>query len=727
MNAIDWNSSLTTLGLAGFIAALALALGWVQFVRSGRRLHVAVLEGLRALIVFALALTLLQPEVTQELDRVDEPVVAALMDRSGSMTTADTSTPEGFISREAWIDQTVSDAPWASLPSATRVSVEDFAAAPEDANGLEGTDINAALDSILERESALRAVILFTDGSWNLGPSPVAAALRYRATGVPIYSVAVGRETPLPDLSIPEVSPPTYGLLGEQIAIPFRIRSSLPREVQTQVTLTTSAGEEVTKDIVLQPGVELQDAILWYPEEEGVTQLTLSVPVEADEAIADNNEEAFEIQIRMETLKALIVDSLPRWEYRYLRNALERDPGVDMRCMLFHPEIGVGGGRNYLNTFPSDKETIGAYDVIFLGDVGIGEGELTMEQAELIRGLVESQAGGLVFTPGRRGRLLSLVDSPLGDLLPVSLDPDAPTGVPLNNETPLTLTQKGSRHLLTRFETQQEDNAELWQRLPGFFWSAPVMKSRPGAEVLGVHGSLRNEWGRLPVLVTRPFGSGNTLFMGTDAAWRWRRGVEDKYHYRLWSQVTRWMAHKRNQAEGDGIRANLSPESPSVGDEVFLQATILDESGFPIEYGDAQARFTAPSGSVERIQLRSVEGGWGVFQGQFEPEEAGRYQLVVESLEHGRRLEAEFAVTAPRLEKVGEPVDAAILREIARMTGGRTFGVDGVEELMATIQALPERESIDKRVRIWSHPAWGGALLLALAVYWTGRKLTGMV
>ena len=100
---------------------------------------------------------------------------------------------------------------------------------------------------------------------------------------------------------------------------------------------------------------------------------------------------------------------------------------------------------------------------------------------------------------------------------------------------------------------------------------------------------------------------------------------------------------------------------------------------------------------------------------------------MVESLEHGRRLEAEFAVTAPRLEKVGEPVDAAILREIARMTGGRTFGVDGVEELMATIQALPERESIDKRVRIWSHPAWGGALLLALAVYWTGRKLTGMV
>ena len=27
--------------------------------------------------------------------------------------------------------------------------------------------------------------------------------------------------------------------------------------------------------------------------------------------------------------------------------------------------------------------------------------------------------------------------------------------------------------------------------------------------------------------------------MGSDSAWRWRRGVEDKFHYRFWSQVVR--------------------------------------------------------------------------------------------------------------------------------------------------------------------------------------------
>ncbi len=97
----------------------------------------------------------------------------------------------------------------------------------------------------------------------------------------------------------------------------------------------------------------------------------------------------FRIAVRSETLKVLVVDSLPRWEYRYLRNALERDPGVESHCVLFHPSLGPGGGRNYLTAFPGTKEQLQRYDVIFLGDVGVGEGELKESDVALIRGLVE--------------------------------------------------------------------------------------------------------------------------------------------------------------------------------------------------------------------------------------------------------------------------------------------------------------------------------------------------
>ena len=219
----------------------------------------------------------------------------------------------------------------------------------------------------------------------------------------------------------------------------------------------------------------------------------------------------------------------------------------------------TGGGRNYLPTFPGTREAISRYDVIFLGDVGIGEGELSEADAELIRGLVEQQSSGLIFLPGSRGRQLSFSNSALKDLIPVILDSAKPNGQVLQNEAVLTLTTAGKGHFLTRFEADENLNAQVWQALPGFYWSAAVEKSRPGAEVLAVHSSLRNASGRMPLLATRSAGSGKVLFMGSDSAWRWRRGVEDKYHYRFWSQVVRWMAHQRHLAGKEGVRLAYSP------------------------------------------------------------------------------------------------------------------------------------------------------------------------
>ncbi len=127
--------------------------------------------------------------------------------------------------------------------------------------------------------------------------------------------------------------------------------------------------------------------------------------------------------------------------------------------------------------------------MVFLGDVGIGENELTDKDAELLKGLVEQQGSGLVFVPGRRGRESTFLNGPLKDLYPVDLDTSKPGGIGLENEAQLMLTTEGKRHWLTRFDSDEEKNDELWKQLPGFFWSAAVEKSRPGSGSFG--GSFR--------------------------------------------------------------------------------------------------------------------------------------------------------------------------------------------------------------------------------------------
>jgi hypothetical protein len=702
-------------------------LSWTNWKRGGRRNSVAWLESLRFLLVTLLGLTLLCPEYVERLERTSLPEIAILLDGSGSMKTRDLTLTNQTVSRAEWVEARRRAEFWNPLKSKAKVSVDEFSVPSTNANSINGTDLNGALEKTLQDFKSLKAVLVLSDGDWNEGKSPLVAATRYREQNIPIFTVATGRPTPMPDLVLDSISMPSYGLLGEDIAVPFKVTSHLPREVKTTIGIYTQQGEQAKKIIVIPPNGVVEDAILWSPRNGGDIAGTVKVPVEPEESILENNERPFHISIRQEKLKVLVVDSLPRWEYRYLRNALARDPGVEMHCLLYHPDLGPGDGPNYITAFPSTKEALASYDVIFLGDVGIGQNELSETNAAMIRGLVEQQASGLVFVPGQRGREATFANSSLADLFPVVLDPAKPQGISLQNEAQLTLTSFGKRHWLTRFDSDEDRNNELWKQLPGFYWSAAVEKSRPGSEVLAVHSELRNDYGRVPLLVTRSAGAGKVLFLGTDSAWRWRRGVEDKFHYRFWGQVVRWMAHQRHLSEKDGIRLGYSPEAPEAGDTVYLQATVFDEAGFPIDKGPVTGKIIAPGGQVERLEFTPLEGGWGVFKSSFIASEIGKYKIEVDSDAHNRHLQTELLVAPPVLEKLGQPINAQILAEISAATGGTSFSVGEFDNVIKQISLLPEPKAVERRIRIWCDPRWGGTILLLLTIYWVGRKWLGLI
>ena len=721
-----FTASFVLVTLAAWI--LSAAASWLQWKRRGRGARVLLMEILRLVIITLICVLLFKPEIVKEIPHTQAPHVVILSDASGSMLTRDVSLDDKtVVTRADWLKNNTGPEHWKPLEARGKVTLETFAAPPAKATADAGTDINDAVSKLLTREDNLKAVLLLTDGDWNMGDSPVVAATKYSARGIPIYSIGIGGETPLPDLVLERSATPAYGILGDQITIPFKIQSYLPRQVQTTVSMSDMHGVVAQKPVTIPAFGQISDSLVWMPTQAGDYDLEVKLPVEPDEAIADNNTQDFRLSVRAETLNVLVVESQPRWEYRYLRNALERDPGVHVQTLLFHPGMPVGTGRDYIPAFPSSKEELSKFDVIFLGDVGLGGGELAAADLEGIRALVEQQGSGLVFLPGSRGRELTLVSSPVGDMLPVEFDPAKPEGNATDSESQIILTTEGRGHLLTMLSPDEETNGEIWKNLPGFYWSAAVTKSRPGAEVLAVHSTLRTESGRIPILVTRPFGNGKVLFMGTDGAWRWRRGVEDKYHYRFWGQVVRWMAHQRHLAAGERIRMSFSPENPRTGDTVFLLATVFDGNGFPIQKGNVTAQIAAPDGSSERVDLNPVPGGWGVFKAEFVPRAGGKYQVTVSNDPGGQKLTAPILVEQPTVEKVGQPGNFAVLREMAEITHGASGSVSQLDEIVKKIALLPEPKPMEKRIRLWSEWWCGAALAALLAGYWTIRKLSGMI
>lgn len=718
------------IGITALVLVAALCI--VSWKRSPHPKRTALLESLRFLATLAVVILLWQPEWLTTVHPTTKPQIAILWDDSKSMTTLDATLPpilsekSEVTTRAEWVKKAITSDLWKPLEAngANELTSTPFATPPAENAASAGTDLESPLTELLEKQSNLRAVVLLSDGDYNLGSPPVAAAQKLRLRGIPVFPIPVGSKVRLPDLDLLSVNAPTYGIVGENVQIPFTIRSSLDRQVRTIVRLRDDSGKERTKDIILPPNSETYESILWRLDKEGSSTLELSVPVADGELVASNNSRKFNIAGRPEKIRVLVIETLPRWEYRFLRNALSRDPGVELSCLLFHPALGPGQGKDYIREFPAKIEDLAKYDVIFLGDVGTEQ--ITKEQCTLIRGLVENQASGLIFMPGPQGNQFSMLDTDLADLMPVILDDANPKGMPESIPSPLTLTTEGRSSLLTMLGNNEEENPEIWRRLPGFYWHAPVIKAKGGAEVLAVHGNRRGKFGPIPLLVTKPSGSGKILFMGIDSAWRWRRGVEDLYHYRFWGQVARWMSYQRNMAAGQRVRLFFNPERPEPGATVTLNANAFDPNGAPLKEGNVSVDLTAPDGRTQRIDLQKNDSAWGAFSGRLKVDLPGAWKLRATATgAEDKPLETNIIVQGVEIEKIGQPARPEVLEELAKVSRGRVIQPDQLADLIREITALPEPRPLENRIPLWSHWATIAALVVLLGVFWIGRKLNG--
>ena len=761
---LEFFSSGTFLGLSLVVIIVAGILCWLAWHRSGYSKKTGGLELLRFVLICLVVVTLNQPEwlQTQLPDR--HSTLAVLWDKSNSMKTRDVvlTINSSSTSSKARVDDQAQDL--SGKPKSRAETIQPLMSEevwkPSDANDLsvvfepfssqldpaeEATDLNAGLSQVLDTHANLRGVVLLSDGDWNIGNSPVEAATRFRMRGIPVFAVGVGSKVPLPDLELVSMDAPTYAVVNKQLRIPFVVRSTLGQDRDVNVTLSINKKSTVSKLIRVPAMSQAQENMVWTPPAVGDYTLTMRIPRDTQELIPENNEISVPISVRKEQLKVLVVESYPRWEYRYLRNALERDPGVELTCLLFHPKLPkVGGGRSYIKSFPTTNE-LSRYDVVFLGDVGqtlnstpiqdskarvggLEKKQLTIEQARDLRQLVSAQASGLVFMPGRTGMHDSLMSGPLADLYPVVLDAATPYGVGSGTQGYFALTQLGQRSLLTRLGETAEINRQVWRTLPGFYWYAGVKRAKAGTETLAVHGEVATTSGRVPLIVTKTYGAGKVLFMGTDSAWRWRQGVEDKYHYRFWSQVARWMAYRRQMAQGESMRLFYSPDRPHVDDAVMLNANVNDPLGSPLDKGSVVVQAISPSGKTQTIRLQPGEGdAIGLFTGSFVPKESGNYRLVASSSETGASVQTDLSVQGLNREQQGRLARFEVLDEIAKITDGKLVPVSEVRSLLDYLAALPEPEPTVHRTRIWAHPLWAGLLILLLGLFWIARKMTGAI
>jgi len=573
-------------------------------------------------------------------------------------------------------------------------------------------------------------VYLFTDGN-NTGESVDeedfnAFILQECKGAVPCTVITAGREKESFNITAEELTAPRNVLARERIEV--ILRYAVSGEVHGSLTAVLEEnGVEVARKETLPRGGKGIVMFSFRPRVEGDVVVSVTIPPLRGETITADNGLSRVIRVYRGTLKILFIEGSPRWEYRYLKNALLRDKMISVSLLLLSADRGfVQEGDVPLTRFPSaaDLET---YDAVVIGDVPASFFS-DAEMRNLAR-CVEKRGTGLVWIPGRNETAASYIGTPLEDLLPVVLVKEEDYTVFREAERVRAfrprIAPEAWDHPVMRLADDPETNRRVWEQLPPLYRFVRTGGVKPGRKVLAEYPGLPGEESAV-LFAAGYYGTGKCFFSAVENTWRWRFGVGDLYFYRFWVNVFRYVSSGRF-AEGRKPCLLLADrQCYEVGEPVTVTALVRDKDFNPVKSPSWKAVVEDPGGTRRALELKPVEGSPGHFKGSFYPSSPGTYGVFMPDTEGREEKMLSVKVEMPRGEVSHVRVNRKGLARALRGTGGKIYRVEkpgALLEDMARIPARSREEVLVTDVDIFNHWFFFTLVVCALTAEWILRKI----
>jgi hypothetical protein len=730
--------------------------------RGWRRVLSLVRLGAVLLVLFVLG----QPALVASRNRVDASRVVVLVDSSMSMNTRDGGRlpAEGAGSRSR-LQQAVE---WLARPGGgllarlapeQRVGLWAFAdrASPLEAEtppadrprlaarlaGLSAdgprSDLATGLQEVLDAEQGRRlaGIVVVSDGR-QTAPSPVEGALAEAAArGVPVHTFAVGSGRPLMDLALDYARGEEEVFVRDTVSVHAGIRCggyAMPTLVEVELRDASSGEVLGRRKAVLPEGDQAVDVELVYrPGRTGRRALRVVVLPREDEENPDNNSLDLVIHARDDKIGVLYVEGYPRFEYRYLKNMLLREPTLESSCLLLGASPGfVQEGTRPIRRFPQSVEELRAYDVVILGDVDLRTDWLTAAQQAMLCDHVSTGGAGLAFIAGERSAPHGLRNTPLERLLPVRIDPEffGRYDQPLLESFALQFTREaGAGNLFPAEPGADGASSVLPESLPGWYWFARVLGPQPAASVLAVHPRAMCAEGPMPLAVLGRFGLGRTFYLGSDDAWRWRQFSGESYYEGFWLRVIRTLARGRKFGNDPAWRLETDRRRYEAGQKVQFRL-VAAGAGAAADLREATVQVTdLHRGLLEEVVGRPVGEGRSAVEGSFSPRAAGHLTLsaMPPGMAGGKRVTCDIDIVVTDAERLRPEADHEFLRMISGRTQGRFLrDGDDLSDLLRGIPDMSVQIADDIQEPIWDK-GWVMVLFCGLlGAEWIARKALGL-
>jgi hypothetical protein len=736
----------------------------------------------RVLVLALLVVVLASPILKADQEREKRPIVAFLFDYSQSMQlpagpfesedetvriarAAGYQAPDGKLDADArkalnrisrgklaqTVVQTSAKAVLEPLAKKFDVQIYSFAKDPArlavdaahpqlpepPAPGGPSSHLGDAIAHVLNEAGGreVAGILLFSDGQNTGGRSPAEAAQAAAAAGAPLYTVPVGTPSRLRDVAIVDVFTSGLVAVGDTVRVAVTIESQGFDQRPVKVELRDGDKLLDVKDLVLHSTEQQQLDLTFQAKDAGARYLTVGVgevdpattrvkplPEEPEHLRGNNTDVAF-VRVTDEKLRVLYLEGLPRWDFRFLKNAMRRDHGLAGYAAK-EPEIVLEAEWRRLPPAQQSAallrnlDELAKYHTIILGDVS--PTLLNPEFVKLLDQAVRERGVGLVVAAGPL-HMPQEFDETLRNLLPVRLDDKAAAGyLPRNAAKPfhLELTPEGSVHEAMRFYDDPGRNQNAWAYLPPLYWCVAAERPAPGASVLVWESQYPNRYGKLPAVAYHYAGKGKVLLVGTDSTWLWRQNVGDRFFYKFWGQGLRFVA-RRDQADSKKSRIEVRPVRAQPGEQAQVEVMSFAPDGSPRGEPTLTAQVLAGD-TASAVELTADTANKGRYTGNFPLPTTGEYRVSFDPGSGAEAVEAKIRVLDSSEELRHPNVNRPALQQLAGLTkdvGGKDLGGMLVE--LPDLAGIPDRLKGDTKVAASHREAtiWDNWLTLAVLVF----------
>jgi uncharacterized membrane protein len=715
------------------IGLLAIAAAFYFYRTVVKEKRSPALVALRAATFVILAFIFMRPVLNVSTVLPQDSYFAVVIDNSLSMTIKD----DGVKSRSEELQKKLEETNFFKrLSDKFKVRVYRVDQNAERIDKLDRLTFNGkrtrleAATDLLRQELGtvpLTGVALITDGVDNASQQLTESIAGLESRKVPFYTVGVGSDRVTRDAEVVKVVAPREMLKESTAVVDVSYRSHGFAGRKGVLRVLENGAAVKTEEITMPKDGEIAEKSVDLPvKNEGSRIFSFTIDV-ADDRIPENNTLDALITIRNDHPQILYVEGEPRWEFGFIRRAIEDDPNLKLVSMLrtspnkFYYQ-GTDSDGALKDGFPKKKEDLYQYKGLIFGS--IESTFFTKDQIDMVVDFVSKRGGGFLMTGGRNsfsaGRYQN---TPIADVLPVQLSQDK---TPVLQKLKMMVTDYGKTHTLMRLSADANANVKQWSDLPQLVDFNRTLDAKAGAIVLA-RGQPEGGNESPILLAFQRFARGRAMAFTSGTSWHWRMQLDskDQTFAMFWKQILRWLVN----SSPNPVMITSDKDTYLPGEVVKIDADISDKSFTRLNNARVTMKVTDPSGAIQTQPLDWSGSQDGVYQTQISAGAEGTYSVEVDAAQGEQSLgsyKTAFQVKDRPVEFYNAALDSGALKTIAQQTGGKYYPLSKIGDVPEEAVYVEGETSFVEQKELWDVPILFLLLTATLAGEWFWRKKKGL-